>query len=100
MANFLQLKYSEINQIIKEMQAEQQQISDTLSKTKNMAEGLVGKEWQGDAATKFKNEMNEVYLGKLQRVGGALAAMAEVAKKVSGHVNQTDLSTKAFFKFD
>ena len=101
MANiFLQLKYSEINQIIKEMQTEQQQIVDNLTKTKNMAEALVGKEWQGDAATKFQHEMNELYLGKLQRVGEALAAMADVAKRVSGHVNQSDLSTKAFFKFD
>jgi WXG100 family type VII secretion target len=100
MANFLQLKYSEINQIIKEMQTEQQQIADTLNKTKSMAEALVGKEWQGDAATKFQNEMNDLYLGKLLRVANALGAMADVAKKVSGHVNQADMSTKAFFKFD
>jgi WXG100 family type VII secretion target len=100
MANLLQLKYSEINQIIKEMRAEQAQIASTHTRTKSMADGLAGDEWQGDAAVKFHNEMNDIYLVKLNRVAEVLGKMADVAQKVSTHVSQADQSTKAFFKFD
>lgn len=100
MANILQLKYSEINQIIREMRAEQNQIANTQSKTKNMADGLAGDEWQGDAAVKFHNEMNDLYLKKLLQVAEVLGKMADVAQKVSTHISQQDQSTKAFFKFD
>ncbi len=100
MANILQLKYSEINQIIREMRAEQAQIASTQTKTKSMADGLAGDEWQGDAAVKFHNEMNDLYLVKLRLVAEVLGKMADIAQKVSTHVNQADLSTKAFFKFD
>lgn len=100
MANLLMLKYSEINQIIREMQSEQAQILQTLNKTKSMADGIAGDEWQGDAAVKFHNEMNDLYLVKLRLVTEALGKMAEVAQKVSTHVTQADQSTKAFFKFD
>jgi len=100
MANLLQLKYSEINMIIREMRAEQTQIANTQTRTKTMAESIAGDEWQGDAAVKFKNEMNDLYLVKLRLVADVLGKMADVAQKVSTHITQADQSTKAFFKFD
>ena len=100
MANLLMLKFSEINQIIREMRAEQAQIAQTQTKTKSMADGIAGDEWQGDAAVKFHNEMNDLYLVKLQRVAEVLGKMADIAQKVSTHITQQDQSTKAFFKFD
>lgn len=100
MANLLQLKYSEINQIIREMRAESAQIANIQTSTKNMAESIAGDEWQGDAAVKFKTEMNDLYLVKLRLVAEILGKMADVAQKVSTHISQADQSTKAFFKFD
>jgi WXG100 family type VII secretion target len=100
MANILILKYSEINQIIKEMRAEQQEITNTHSKTKELAERTTNESWKGDAAVKFQSEMNDLYLVKLRRVAEVLGKMADVAQKVSTHVTQADQSTKAFFKFD
>jgi WXG100 family type VII secretion target len=100
MANFLNIKYSEINQIIKEMRAEQQQITEIQGKTKELAEHTTGNYWKGDAAVKFQGEMNDLYLVKLRRVAEVLGKMADVAQKVSSHVSQADQSTKAFFKFD
>jgi WXG100 family type VII secretion target len=100
MANRLNIKYSEINQIIKEMRTEQQEITNTQTRTKEMAERTTNDSWKGDAAVKFMGEMNDLYLVKLRRVAEVLGKMADVAQKVSTHVSQADQSTKAFFKFD
>lgn len=100
MANILQLKYSEIGLIVKEMQAEQQQMQEIYRKTKAMSDQMTGDTWQGDAAVKFHSEMDDLYLKKLFKVGEALGKSAEIAMKISNSIREADLSTKSFFKFE
>ena len=97
MANLLQLKYSEISGIINEMNSEQQKIMEAYNKTKSMVEGTAGDEWQGDAAERFRQDMNELLLVKLRRVADVLVRMPDVAGKLSNNIQQADLSTKSFF---
>lgn len=97
MANLLQLKYSEISAIINEMNSEQQKIMEAYNKTKSMVEGTAGDEWQGDAAERFRQDMNELLLVKLRRVADVLVRMPDVAGKLSNNIQQADLSTKTFF---
>ena len=79
--SLFQLNYSEISNIIREMQAEQQQITEMLTKTSSMADEIVGRDWKGDAAVKFQSEMNELYLVKLRRVAEVLGKMAMLPRR-------------------
>lgn len=97
MPNLLHLKYSEINAIINEMKSEQQQIMEIYNKTKGMVDGLAGDEWQGEAAERFRADMNDLHLPKLLKVANVLIKMPDVASKLSNNIREADLSTKAFY---
>jgi len=97
MATHPRAEYPALQAISKQFLTEQNDVSTLLSQTKNKVETLHGGLWEGDAANKFFDEMENTVLPALGRLAVALGRASEVTQKVSDTIQQADESTKANF---
>ncbi len=92
-----QMQYNDMTNIISSMKTEQADVQQLLSQTKSMLDNLVPNHWQGDAASAFRQEMEDKVLPALTRLAKALEDSAATAEKVKGMVMQADEGTKGIF---
>lgn len=97
MANTQQLNYDEMQAIITQLQAEEEEIKSLLSQTKSQVEALHGSQWVGEAADRFFNEMEGFVLPRTAKMLYALNVAGQVAKQIVNIIHQADEETKGFF---
>jgi WXG100 family type VII secretion target len=97
MANTQQVNYDEMQAIIKQLEAEEEEIKALLNQTKSKVEALHGNQWVGEAADKFFNEMEGTVLPKTAKMVYALNVAGHVAKQIINIIHQADEETKGFF---
>ncbi len=92
-----QVKYDEMENIIKTLKTEEDQIMNLIKQTKSKAETLHGQGWVGQAADNFFNEMNSVALPAMGRLARALGVGAQVAQQIVNTIRQADEETQSYF---
>lgn len=97
MANTQQLNYDEMQAIIKQLEAEEEEIKGLLNQTKSKVEALHGSLWVGEAADRFFNEMEGFVLPRTAKMVYALNVAGHVAKQIVNIIHQADEETKGFF---
>ena len=97
MANTQQVNYDEMQAIIKQLEAEEEEIKALFNQTKSKVESLHGSQWMGEAADKFFQEMEGVVLPKTTKMIYALNVAGQVAKQIINIIHQADEETKGFF---
>lgn len=97
MAGTTQVNYDDMNNIVKSLKAEEDEIMNLLKLTKSKAEALHGNGWVGDAADRFFNEMEQVVLPAVSRLARALGVGADVATEIMNTIRQADEETQSFF---
>ena len=98
MAGTIQVDYDRMRSICTYMETDGEKITDLLKKTKNQMENLRdGKQWEGDAAVKFFNEMDQKVLPALARLADALGAGAVIARESADIIRKADEETQSFF---
>ncbi len=90
-------EYPAMQAISKQFQSEQTDIQNLLNQTKSKVETLHGNLWQGDAADKFFEQMENTILPSMNRLVSALGRASEVTQKVSDTIQQADEGTKGNF---
>jgi WXG100 family type VII secretion target len=86
-----------MNNIVKSLKAEEDEIMNLLKLTKSKADALHGNQWVGDAADRFFNEMEQVVLPAVARLARALGVGADVANEIMNTIRQADEETQSFF---
>jgi WXG100 family type VII secretion target len=97
MANTQQLNYDEMQAIIKQLEAEEEDVKAIFNQTKGMVESLHGSQWMGEAADRFFAEMEGQVLPKTAKMLYALNVAGQVAKQIVNIIHQADEETKSFF---
>lgn len=92
-----QVNYEEMNNIIKTLKSEEDQIMNLIKQTKSKAESLHGGGWIGQGADNFFNEMNSVALPAMGRLARALGVGAQVAQEIVNTIRQADEETQSYF---
>lgn len=97
MAGTTQVNYDDMNNIVKSLKAEEDEIMNLLKLTKSKADSLHGNQWAGDAADRFFNEMEQVIVPAMSRLARALGVGADVAQEIMNTIRQADEETQSFF---
>lgn len=97
--NILQLNYDELTAIAKKFKDEGEDMVKLHSATRQRVRDLY-KEWIGEAADKFFEEMENELLPALQRLATALFSSQDVARDIMKIVYEADQDTTVFFKDD
>ena len=97
MAGTTQVNYSEMDNIIKSLKTEEEEIMNLLKTTKSKVEGLHNHQWVGQAADNFFNEMEQTVLPALTRLAHALGVGAGVAQEIVSTIHQADEETQSYF---
>lgn len=97
MPKILQLKYDELNAIIKKFNDEGEDFTQLATATRQRLQDL-RKDWMGEAADKFFAEMEQDLLPALARVSKAHFFSQEVLMKVAKIIRETDEENANFFK--
>ncbi len=97
MAGTVQVNYDEMENIIKLMQSEENELRALLQQTKGKVESLHGNQWVGQGADKFFNEMEGTVLPAMGRMVQALDIAGNVAKQIIHTIHSADEGTKSFF---
>jgi len=87
-----------MNNICNYMETDGEKIKDLLKKTKNQMENLRDrKQWEGAAADKFFNEMDQIVLPAVARLADALSAGAEIGRDIGLTIRRADEETQGLF---
>lgn len=97
--NILQLNYDELSTIAKVFKDEGEDVFNLHSATRQRVRDLY-KEWVGEAAEKFFDEMENELLPALQRLSKALHFSQDVVCDIMKIVHEADEDTMNFFKGD
>src|ERR1051325_9218732 len=97
MAGTTQVNYEEMNNIIKGMKNEEEQIMNLLKTTKSKVESLHNNQWIGQGADNFFNEMENTVLPAMARLAHALAVGSDVAQNIVNTIRQADEETQSCF---
>jgi WXG100 family type VII secretion target len=98
MAGTIQIDYDRMQNLCNAMETYGQQIKDLLNKTKAQIGNLRdGKQWEGAAADKFFNEMDDTVLPALARLEDALGSGAVIAREIVATIRQADEETQGYF---
>ncbi|GAB4487603.1 MAG: hypothetical protein Fur0016_01500 [Anaerolineales bacterium] len=97
MSKILQLKYDELNAIVKTFNGEGEDFAQLVTTTRQRLQDL-RKEWIGEAADKFFAEMEQDLLPALTRVSKAHFFSQDVLMKVIKIIRETDEENANFFK--
>ena len=97
--NILQLNYDELGTIAKKFKDEGEDAFKLYTSTRQRVRDL-HKEWIGDAAEKFFDEMENELLPALQRVSKALHLTQDVTNDIMRIVHDADEDTTHFFTGD
>ena len=98
MTGTTQVDYSRMQSICNYMETDGEKIKDLLKKTKGQIENLRdGKHWEGEAAVKFFNEMDQTVLPALARLADALGSGAVIAREIADIIRKADEETQSFF---
>lgn len=92
-----QVNYNEMDNIIKTLKTEQDQIMALMKATRSKAEALHGGQWIGQGADNFKNEMDSLALPAMARLANALGVGAQVAQEIVNTIRQADEETQNYF---
>lgn len=94
----IRIQYDEVDAAIAKLKQEAADYQALRSKLKNEVDSLVPSNWQGDAASKFKREMEDQLLPSLEKLVSALNVAADTAKKIDSHIHEADNACQAHFK--
>jgi WXG100 family type VII secretion target len=97
MAGTTQVNYDDMQNIIKSLRSEEEEINQLLKQTQSKVESLHNNQWVGQGADQFFNEMEQSVLPALGRLGQALGVGANVAQQIINTIHQADEETKSFF---
>lgn len=97
MSKIVQLKYDELNGIVKKFNSEGEDFAQLATTTRQRLQDL-RKDWMGDAAEKFFAEMEQDLLPALTRVSKALFLSQDVLMQVTKIIRETDEENANFFK--
>lgn len=97
MSKILQLKYDELNTIVKTFNGEGEDFAQLVTTTRQRLQDL-RKDWIGEAADKFFAEMEQDLLPALARVSRAHFFSQDVLMKVTKIIRETDEENANFFK--
>jgi WXG100 family type VII secretion target len=97
MTKILQLKYDELNAIVKKFNGEGEDFAQLATTTRQRLQDL-RKDWIGDAADKFFAEMEQDLLPALARVSKAHFFSQDVLMKITKIIRETDEENANFFK--
>jgi WXG100 family type VII secretion target len=97
MAGTTQVNYDEMQNIIKSLRSEEEEINQLLKQTQSKVESLHNNQWVGQGADQFFNEMEQSVLPAMGRLGQALGVGANVAQQIINIIHQADEETKSFF---
>ena len=97
MSKILQLKYDELNAIVKTFNGEGEDFAQLVTTTRQRLQDL-RKDWIGEAADKFFAEMEQDLLPALARVSRAHFFSQDVLMKVTKIIRETDEENANFFK--
>jgi len=97
MSKIIQLKYDELNAIVKKFNSEGEDFAQLATTTRQRLQDL-RKDWMGEAAEKFFTEMEQDLLPALTRVSKALFISQDVLAQVTKIIRETDEENASFFK--
>jgi WXG100 family type VII secretion target len=97
MAGTTQVNYDDMNNIVKSLKAEEEEMMNLLKNTKSRVESLHGNQWVGEAADRFFNEMEQMVLPAMARLARALGVGADVAQEIMNTIRQADEETQSYF---
>lgn len=97
MSKIIQLKYDELNAIVKMFNGEGEDFAQLVTTTRQRLQDL-RKDWIGEAADKFFAEMEQDLLPALARVSRAHFFSQDVLMKVTKIIRETDEENANFFK--
>lgn len=97
MADTTQVDYEQMQAIIKQLKAEEQEMAQLLKATHSKVESLHGNQWVGQGADKFFNEMEQVVLPAMSRLVHALDVAGNVAQQIVNTFRQAEEETKGYF---
>ena len=95
--NFFQLNYDESVTIAKNFKDEGEDIARLHSKTRQRVQDLY-KEWIGEGADKFFEEMETILLPALQRLSLALFHTQDITNQIMKIIQNADEETASYFK--
>jgi WXG100 family type VII secretion target len=97
MAGTTQVNYDDMQNIIKSLRSEEEEINQLLKQTQSKVESLHNNQWIGQGADQFFNEMEQSVLPAMGRLAQALGVGANVAQQIINIIHQADEETKSFF---
>jgi WXG100 family type VII secretion target len=97
MAGTTQVNYDDMQNIIKSLRSEEEEINQLLKQTQSKVESLHNNQWIGQGADQFFNEMEQSVLPAMGRLAHALGTGANVAQQIINIIHQADEETKSFF---
>ena len=98
MAGTIQVDYDRLRGVCTYMETDGEKITALLKQTKAQIENLrAGKHWEGEAAVKFFNEMDQTVLPALARLADALGSGAALARESADIIRKADEETQSFF---
>jgi WXG100 family type VII secretion target len=95
----IQLNYDELKAIAKKFRDEGEDITRLHSNTRQRVRDMY-KEWIGEAADKFFDEMEHELLPALERLGHGLFFSQDVVNQITKTFHDADEETSAYFKTD
>jgi len=97
MANQIQLKYDELDAIMKKMRIESDDVSLLLSRTRQMVQNIQ-QEWIGRGSKEFTRDMDQKLLPGLKRLAEALDISQETLRKIIRVIKEADEGNARLFK--
>lgn len=97
MADTTQVDYEQMQAIIKQLKAEEQEMTQLLKATHSKVESLHGNQWIGQGADKFFGEMEQTVLPAMSRLVHALDVAGNVAQQIVNTFRQAEEETKGYF---
>lgn len=97
MADTTQVDYEQMQAIIKQLKAEEAEMTMHLRATRAKVEHLHGNQWVGQGADKFFTEMDQVILPAMERLVHALDVAGNVAQQIVTSFRQAEEETKGYF---
>lgn len=97
MVNKIQLKYDELNDIMKKMRSESDDVALMLSRTRQMVINIQ-QEWIGRGAKEFAREMDQKLLPGLKKLAEALNISQDALRKIIRIIQEADQDNAKLFK--
>ena len=97
MVDRTRLNYAEITRIIRLLQQEHEEITHLHAQTRHKVD-VMRREWIGEAANKFINQMGDVLLPATGRLANALDSAGSTLSSVMKTIQDADIETSSYFK--